>query len=91
MEYTMILVPSVIQRSINCIIFNNLQMNQRFIAILIVLLLVQIHSLDHSIKTLRDNWKMQIVSCPGGFQSFSNKEFNVTVPSTLHLNLEKQI
>lgn len=32
---------------------------------------------------------MQIVSCPGAFQSFSNKEFNVTVPSTLHLNLEK--
>lgn len=62
-------------------------MNHRFLVFVWLLLLVQTFPLNFQTKTLKDDWKMTVVSCPGSFQSLSGKDFDVTVPSTLHLNL----
>ena len=40
-------------------------------------------------KILRTDWTMALTSCPATYQSLTLKDYNVTVPSTLHLNLEK--
>ena len=40
-------------------------------------------------QLLREGWKMELTGCPQQLSNLAGQSFDVTVPSTVHLNLEK--
>jgi len=65
-------------------------MRMRVVKLMLVVLLACCGSGIHfQTVELREGWKMVVTSCGNQPSSLIGKEFEVSVPSTLHLNLQK--
>ena len=66
------------------------QMRMSVLLLLLSYCSAQAASTSDSIKQeLHSDWQMVLTNCPGTFKALTDQKFNVSVPSTMHLNLEK--